>query len=205
VFVGAGRSFVKAKLVALACAITVTAPVLIGCQSRAGAAAVVASHRISATSLDGYVATADTSQAAFVRSQALEQLIRTQLFTDLLRKHGGVPSSGQLAGYHDEILPTNLRENEIVGAQADKIITDALEKSGFAASFVPVYLRAAELADAVDKRGVGLQEACGTKVSVNPRYGAWDWSSLKILTGVTQSNFLTAGPPAAPTGCKVGG
>ena len=128
-----------------------------------------------------------------------------ELFTDLLRRHGGMPSAGQVAALHDEILPADLRANEIGGSQADKIITDALQKSGFDASFVQVYLRAAELAAAVDKRGVALQEACRTRVSVNPRYGAWDWSSLKILTGVTQSNFLTAGPPSAPTGCKVGG
>lgn len=183
--------------------LAVAALVLAGCQAKAGAAAVVAGQRIQTKSLNRFVGTATPTQAATVRTEALEYLVRTQLFSTLLARHGGVPSDSQLNANHDKVLPSAL--NGLTGSAADTAFVNGLKPSGFAPAFVPMYLRSQELAYELGVRKVNGEELCGEKVSINPRYGAWDWSVSGIKSGVTQANFLTSGTPRAPTGCKLGG
>ena len=183
----------KALLLVLGCIATLS---LGACQSHAGAAAFVAGHRISTASLDRFVATDNASVAASVRSEALQQLIRQQLFDDLLRKHGGVPGDSGLTRFASQVLPS--------GTTVDAF-AQAVRAAGLSASFVPLYMRNGESALVLDSRKVGLAAVCNTSVSVSPQYGAWDRSKLSLVNGVTTADFLTGGAVAAPKGCSPSG
>jgi hypothetical protein len=176
-----------------------------GCQSKAGAAAVVAGHRISVKSLDGYVTTSNPTQASLVRTQALQYLVRSELFAAVLRNHGGEPTDAQLAALHDEALPETLKDEKLTGSVADRAFVTGIADDGFAATFVPLFMRSQEMAVELSNRNVSGKELCRVPVSINPRYGAWDWSTTGVRTGATQSNFLVSGPPVASLRCTIGG
>ena len=108
-----------------------------GCDERSGAAAFAADDRITVDSLNQYVATSDADKAATVRSEALQYLIRTSLFEELLRRHGGVPSDSELSELHDQALPDALKNANLTGA-ADRAFATALAPNGFAPSFAAV-------------------------------------------------------------------
>jgi hypothetical protein len=178
---------------------------LSGCNEKAGAAAFAADDRISVDSLSQYVATSDAAKATTVRSEALRYLIRTSLFEELLRRHGGVPSDSELSGLHDQALPDALKNANLTGSAADRAFADALAPNGYAPSFVPLYLRSQELALELGTRKVKSDELCRLRVSLNPRFGAWDWSTVGIKADQAQSDFLVSGPPLGSTECHISG
>jgi hypothetical protein len=179
--------------------------VLSGCKEKAGAAAFAAGDRISVDSLNQYVATSDAAKAATVRSEALQYLIRTSLFEELLRRHGGVPSDAELNALHDQALPDALKNANLSGSAADRAFATALAPNGYAPSFVPLYLRAQEMALELGTRKVKSDELCHLRVSLNPRFGAWDWSTVGIKSDQAQSDFLVSGPPLGSTECHISG
>lgn len=178
---------------------------LSGCNEKSGAAAFAADDRISVDSLNQYVATSDADKAATVRAEALQYLIRTSLFEELLRRHGGVPSEAELSALHDQALPDALKNANLTGAAADRAFATALAPNGFAPSFVPLYMRSQELALELGTRKVKSEELCRLQVSLNPRFGAWDWSTVGIKTDQAQSDFLVSGPPLGSTECHLSG
>jgi len=178
---------------------------LAGCNEKAGAAAFAVDDRISVDSLNQYVATSDADKATTVRSEALQYLIRTSLFEELLRRHGGVPSDSELSELHDEALPDALKNANLIGAAADRAFAVALAPNGYAPSFVPLYLRAQEMAVELGTRKVNSDELCRLRVSLNPRFGAWDWSTVGIKSDQAQSDFLVSGPPLGSTECHISG
>ena len=176
-----------------------------GCDERSGAAAFAADDRITVDSLNQYVATSDADKAATVRSEALQYLIRTSLFEELLRRHGGVPSDSELSELHDQALPDALKSANVTGSAADRAFAAALAPNGYAPSFVPLYMRSQEMALELGTRKVKSDELCQLKVSLSPRFGAWDWSTVAIKTDQTQSDFLVSGPPPGSTECHISG
>jgi hypothetical protein len=178
---------------------------LSGCNEKPGAAAFAANDRIPVDSLTQYVATSDAAKAAMVRSEALQYLIRTSLFEELLRRHGGVPSDSELSALHDQALPDALKNANVSGSEADREFTAALAPSGYAPSFVPLYLRSQEMALELGTRKVKSEELCHLRVSLNPRFGAWDWSTVGIKSDQAQSDFLVSGPPLGSTECHISG
>jgi hypothetical protein len=179
--------------------------VLSGCNEKSGAAAFAADDRISVDSLNQYVATSNADKAATVRSDALQYLIRTSLFEELLRRHGGVPSDSELSELHDQVLPDALKSANLTGSAADRAFAAALAPNGFAPSFVPLYLRSQEMALELGARKVKSEELCRLRLSLNPRFGAWDWSTVGIKTDQAQSDFLVSGPPLGSTECHISG
>ena len=178
---------------------------LSGCHQKAGAAAIAADDRITTDSLDQYVATSDPDQAATVRTEALQYLIRTSLFEELLRRNGGLPSDAELSQLHDEALPDALKNANLTGSAADRAFAAALAPNGYAPSFVPLYMRSQEMAEELAARKVKSKELCDLRVSLNPRFGAWDWSTVAIKSDHVQSDFLVSGPPLGSTECHIGG
>jgi hypothetical protein len=179
--------------------------VLSGCKEKAGAAAFAAADRISVDSLSQYVATSDAAKATTVRSEALQFRIRTSLFEELLRRHGGVPSDAELSALHDEALPDALKNANLSGSAADRAFAVALAPNGYAPSFVPLYMRSQEMALELGTRRVKSDELCRLRVSLNPRFGAWDWSTVGIKADRAQSDFLVSGPALGSTECHISG
>lgn len=193
------------KLTVMAALALVGVLLLSGCNEKSGAAAFAADDRISVDSLNQYVATSDADKAATVRSEALQYLIRTSLFEELLRRHGGVPSDAELSELHDQALPDALKNANLTGSAADRAFATALAPNGFAPSFVPLYLRSQEMALELGTRKVKSEELCGLRLSLNPRFGAWDWSTIGIKTDQAQSDFLVSGPALGSTECHLSG
>ena len=193
------------KSTIMAALVLVGVLVLSGCNQKSGAAAFAAGDRISVDSLNQYVATSDADKAATVRSEALQYLIRTSLFEELLRRHGGIPSESELSARHDEALPDALKNENLTGAAADRAFVAALAPMGYAPSFVTLYMRSQEMALELATRKVKSDELCKLQVSLNPRFGAWDWSTVGIKTDAAQSDFLVSGPPVGSTACHISG
>ena len=97
-------------------------------------------------------------------------------------------------------MPLTKRQREIL-----TYLSAYSEQNGFAPSFVPLYMRSQELALELGTRKVKSEELCGLRVSLNPRFGAWDWSTVGIKTDQAQSDFLVSGPPLGSTECHFSG
>jgi hypothetical protein len=194
---------VKSKVMAALALVGVL--LLSACNEKSGAAAFAAGDRISVDSLNKYVATSDADKAAAVRAEALQYLIRTSLFEELLRRNGGLPSDAELSALHDEALPDALKNANLTGSAADRAFAAAIAPNGFAPSFVPLYMRTQEMALELGTRKVKGDELCHLRVSLNPRFGAWDWSTVGIKTDRAQSDFLVSGPPLGSTECHISG
>ena len=176
-------------------ALCVAALGLTGCQSRAGAAAVVDGHRIATQTLDRYVSTRDTSRIAGLRASALQQLIRSRMFVDLLTSNGGAPTQSELDSYRTQALPDGI----------DPAAFDQeARRQGLSSAFTPLVIHNGELVQLIDARNIALKKICTISVSVSPRYGAWDRSKLVVNGAVTQADFLTGAAAPAAAGCTLG-
>jgi predicted small secreted protein len=188
---------VRARVLGAIAVLAAAATLLTSCRTNVGVAATVNGHRISETTVNKYVTQegADPSLAAQAKAQGqplptpkpfvLQILVLDNLFEHTLAANGGVPSDGQLAAVHDKAAQAFL-QTSAAGRQVEREEGTNLHRIGVSTSFAPILVRAIELNYVlVEERlksvslGAAINKA-GAKVSVSPRYGAWDAKSLSL-------------------------
>lgn len=194
---------VGAAAVALAAAL-----LLSGCGgSNVGVAAKFDGQQLSQTQLSDYVTpnakgvqlSSATSALTPPKAFVLFILIRERLYADLLRAtKGGAPSPGAVAALVDSY----------VGNGTPQQAVRKLGVIGYSPSFAQQVLRYRALGQLLDKRassGVDVNGALAKlsyRVTINPRYGAWDPKNLTVVTSGTAGlpDFLTLQPGSSTTG-----
>lgn len=169
---------------------------LSGCDSKAGAAAVVNGHTISETALNKYltpnakpIPASGGSGSTPARQFVLVALLRNKVFSRMLDVTGGQPSTSDLTKAQTTVL----------AGTTESALTQNVTQSGLSASFAQQYLQElslltilqgrlttqAQITDALSKAHLN--------VSVNPRYGQWDSTALSVtaLSKKQLPDFLT--------------
>jgi hypothetical protein len=199
---------VKFRAVGAAAVALAAALLLSGCGgSNVGVAAKFDGQQISQTQVSNYVtpdakgvqlsstSSALTPPKAFV----LFIVIRERLYADLLRAtKGGAPSPGAVSGLVDGY----------VGSSTPQQTVAKLGVKGYAPSFARQVLRYRALGQLLDNRANNHVDVNGAltklkyRVSINPRYGAWDPKALTVKTDGTAGlpDFLTLQPGSSTTG-----
>ncbi|MEO6502175.1 MAG: hypothetical protein ABIQ09_09730 [Jatrophihabitantaceae bacterium] len=170
------RSLALLPVLALACL------GLVGCDSKAGAAAVIDGRRITEKDLSRYVPAnaqpipGQNGSTTPAKNFVLQFLVRNEVFPMLLAAAGSPVSEAQLeAGKAAALEGTNERE-----------LTQQIVASGLSERFEPVVLRNRELIAVLqtklttDKQISDALAKIKDKVSINPRYGSWDLASLSV-------------------------
>jgi hypothetical protein len=169
-------------LVALA-----TATVLAGCGgSNVGIAAKVNGRQITETQLSGYVT--PKARGINLSNQAgnltppkpfvIFILVRQELYRELLRSLGGVPSPGQISALMNSYVGNGTPQQAVV----------ALGVRGYSSSFAQEVLRYRALGSILDQRvrkGADIATAARKlhfDPVINPRYGTWDTKTMTIST-----------------------
>lgn len=176
---------VRAACIALAAVLAAT--LLAGCGgSNVGIAAKVDGRQISETQLADYITpkaqginlSGKPNDLAPPKSFVLYILIREQLYATLLRKTGGMPSSGQIS---------RLISSYVGNGTAQRAVT-SIGVHGYAPSFAQQVLRYRALGGVLDSRvRSGVQVGAAVRslhfpVVLNPRFGTWDAKRLAIVT-----------------------
>ena len=156
---------------------------LVGCDSKAGTAAVVNGHRITDKELSRYVPASaqpipsgDGSTSTPAKNFVLQFLVRNEVFPLLLAAAGGSVTEAQLEASKATVLQGTTEEK----------LTQQITQAGLNASFEPVLVRNRELLTVVqsklttDKQVNDALAKVKDKVSINPRYGSWDLASLSL-------------------------
>lgn len=160
---------------------------LSGCQSKAGAAAVVDGHKISESSVGRSVPTT-AKQPDQARRFVLNYLIQQRLFTVALNGHGGAPTDAELRANHDTAV-SSLLQQQLAGTAGDSALKTAVGTIGVSPSFAPVVLDAFERELVLAKR-LNVTSVAGIatevsrqqlRVSVSPRFGGWDPKALGVV------------------------
>lgn len=174
------------KLLAALAALAIAGFGLTGCDSKAGTAAVVNGSRITETQLSDYLApnaqpitVSNSDGSTFgvpARVFVLQYLIRNQVFPLLLSSTGSPVTEDQLNAD---------RAAAIGGDEAS--LQKQIAAAGLKPRFEEVLLRDRELTDLVGKKLATQQQLTAALakvkdvVSINPRFGSWDESSLRIV------------------------
>jgi hypothetical protein len=206
---------VKLRTVTAAMTLVLATAGLSACTSKVGVAAVVGSHRITESTVSGYVQQSGTTTTAAANSippkvQVLATLIQSELFAAALSvTTGGIPSAEALAKYHDAAV-VNVLQIQAVGANADRSISTQIVTLGYKARFTAEIIRSAELEYLLVKRInaaslADLQKAispANQSVQVSQRYGKWDPKQLLITTAnhAGYPSFMKFPTSAASTG-----
>jgi hypothetical protein len=215
------------RLRQLSVALVAAAVAVVGlsaCTTKVGAAAIVGGHRISEREVDRYLlpggatpstvaaATAAGSEAA-PKYGAVNYLISQELFTQVLKATGGVPTPGVLASYHDAAV-TNILQSQSTGTAFDSGVDAQAKPDGYSTRFRPLLINSAELewAIAVRVKATSITDVAAAvakqhiSVQVSGQYGKWDPSTLQLgATSTGIPSFIkvpkaTASSSAAPTG-----
>jgi hypothetical protein len=206
------------RLAAVAVATLLGIAGLAGCRTNVGVAAIVGSHHITESDVNGYITpkgvdpsvaanAAGQGQIVSPRSQVLQYLIQEQVFQQTLASFGPVPSAGRLAAMHDAAAST-LLQTQLAGDALDKAVRTGLPTSGISAKFTATFLRVQELEYAIitAKRLQQLPELLAlikkahVRVSVSARYGTWDPAKLGLDAKVPVPSYLKVQPgPGAAT------
>lgn len=172
----------KLRLLAVLPVLVLTCLGLVGCESKAGTAAVVDGQRITEKDLSRYVppnaqpipGQGGTSIPA--KNFVLQFLVRNEVFPLLLAAAGSPVTEAQLqAGKAAALQGTTERE-----------LTQQIVASGLSEQFEPVVLRNRQLIAVLqskltdDKQISDALAKIKDKVSINPRYGSWDLGSLSV-------------------------
>jgi hypothetical protein len=159
---------------------------LTACDSKAGMVAVVNGARISESQLAGYVspnakpitATASDGSAVSIPARVfvLQYLIRNEVFPLLLARAGSPVSESELAA----------GRATAVGGDEQSLIKQIADV-GLKPKFEEVLLRDRELTALVGEKLTTQQQVTDALakvknlVTVNPRFGSWDESSLSVI------------------------
>lgn len=173
----------KLRSLAVLPVLTVSCLGLVGCDSKAGTAAVVNGHRITDKQLSRYVPASakpipsgDGSTSTPAKNFVLQFLVRNEVFPLLLAAAGGSVTEAQLEASKASVLQGTTEQK----------LTDQITQAGLSASFEPVLVRNRELLTVVqsklttDKQVNDALAKVKDKVSINPRYGSWDLASLSL-------------------------
>lgn len=173
----------KLRSLAVLPVLTLSCLGLVGCDSKAGTAAVVNGHRISDKQLSRYapasaqpIQSGDGSTSTPARNFVLQFLVRNEVFPMLLAAAGGSVTEAQLDASKASVLQ----------GVTEQQLTDQITHAGLSPSFEPVLLRNRELLSVVqsklttDKQVNDALAKVKDKVSINPRYGSWDLASLSL-------------------------
>jgi hypothetical protein len=156
----------------------------VGCDSKAGTAAVVDGHRITEKELSRYlpanakpISSGNGSTSTPAKTFVLQYLVRNQVFPLLLAAAGSPVTDAQLqAGKAAALTGTT---------EAD--LTSQITQAGLSERFEPVVLRNRELLNLLraklttDKQVNDALAKVKGAVSINPRYGSWDERTLTLL------------------------
>jgi hypothetical protein len=171
---------------------------LTACDSKAGSAAVVNGSKISETTVNNYLTanaqavTSSDGSSTPARQFVLTVITRNAVFKRLLAAAGGAPSDQDLAKAKATALTVS-----------DDELAANVTKSGFSANFTNEYILQVELQQIAGTRfssAAALSSAItksNLNVTISPRYGAWDASTLSVVSlGKKQlPNMLTLENP----------
>jgi hypothetical protein len=156
---------------------------LVGCDSKAGTAAVVDGHRIAEKDLSRYVPAnaqpipAGDGSSTPAKNFVLQFLVRNEVFPLLLAAAGAPVTEAQLEATKATALE----------GTTERELTEQIVASGLSEQFEPVVLRNRQLLAVLrtklttDKQIDDALAKIKDKVSINPRYGSWDLRSLSVL------------------------
>ncbi len=157
---------------------------LVGCDSKAGTAAVVNGHRISEKELSRYlpanarpIQSSDGSNSTPAKKFVLQYLVRNQMFPLVLAAAGAPVTEAQLQASKASVL----------GGTTEAELTKQLVQAGLTERFEPVLLRNNEMLSLLRAKLTTQKQVDDAlakvkdKVSINPRYGSWDLASLSVV------------------------
>ena len=202
------------KLVSALCIAVLSLTLLSACQNHAGAAAFVGSTRISETTVNRYLsrdAVINTDPSSGVpdnpKSDVVTTLIRTALVDQVLHSlPGNHPTAGELDAGQKAALST------LGITSVDALATEA-ETAGYSKAYGQLYLdeqtKVTVLSTLLKDPGDGSVIAPAVaklhdKISVSPRYGDWDESTLQVGTGPSTPSFLQVSGATATTASATG-
>jgi hypothetical protein len=177
---------VRFRAACIALAAVATATLLAGCGgSNVGIAARVGGRQITESQLSSYVtpkargiALTSASNLTPPKSFVLYILISQELYRDVLREIGGVPSPGRISALMNSYVRNSTPERAVV----------ALGVRGYSPSFAQEVLRYRALGSILSQRarkGADLTTAVRKlhfAPLINPRYGTWDAKHLTIAS-----------------------
>lgn len=188
----------RPRTLAAAVAVIVSLAGLTACRTNVGDAAAVGGRAIPVSQVDRYTLPGGPDAATKARAkqagsdlspkaQVLQVLVQEQVFERTLKAKSAVPTEAQLASLHDRAAG-QLLQTSLTGAKFDNALRKGLTQNGVRPSFRSHFLRMLELEVAliVASRATSLAQLAATvaryggKVSVNPRYGAWDPANLAL-------------------------
>jgi hypothetical protein len=199
------------KLAAVLAVAAVTATLLTACQSRVGAAAYVGSTRISESTVGRYLSRSVTTtidQTTGKPDNPKSDVVSSLIVTALLdRVFSTIPAGPPSAAQLDSARVIALQQS---GAPSVAALEKAAVSAGYTERFADLYLdEQAKIAvlesELKDASGAVLINRIGdlhVKVSVSPRYGNWNLSSLAVSAGPSVPSFLqlAAGDTTTSTG-----
>jgi hypothetical protein len=155
---------------------------LVACDSKAGTAAVVDGHRITEKELSRYVPgnaqpiPAGQGASTPAKNFVLQFLVRNEVFPMLLAAAGSPVTEAQLEATKAAALE----------GTTERELTQQIVASGLSDRFEPVVLRNRQLLAVLrsklttDKQINDALAKVKDKVSISPRYGSWDPTSLSV-------------------------
>lgn len=157
---------------------------LVGCDSKAGTAAVVDGHRITEKDLSRYlpanarpIVSSDGSNSTPAKKFVLQYLVRNQVFPLVLAAAGAPVTEAQLQASKASVL----------GGTSEAELTQQLVQAGLKEQFEPVLLRNNEMLSLLRAKLTTQKQVDDAlakvkdTVSINPRYGSWDLRSLSVI------------------------
>ena len=157
---------------------------LVGCDSKAGTAAVVDGHRISEKELSRYlpanarpIQSSDGSTSTPAKKFVLQYLVRNQVFPLVLAAAGAPITEAQLQASKASVL----------GGTSEADLTQQLVQAGLDKRFEPVLLRNNEMLSLLRAKLTTQKQVDDALakvkdvVSISPRYGSWDLRSLSVV------------------------
>jgi hypothetical protein len=204
---------VKSRTLGAVLAAVLATTCLAACRTNVGAAARVDDSRITESDVNDYIlpqgpdpsAVANAQQQGQTvpspRSFVLENLVKEKVFEQTLASIGSLPTSGQLASYHD-VAARVLFQTQLTGPALEAALRKALPRSGITAKFAGVYVRVSELEYALIKAKnlsrlpqlIALIKKAHVRVWVNPRYGKWDKTTISIDGAGSLPSYLEPQP-----------
>jgi hypothetical protein len=179
---------------------------LSGCNSKAGAAAVVDGHRITNSDVSKYLkpeakpyaATDGSNVTINPKTYVLQTLIDDRLLDRAALAHGGPISEADM----------NAAKTAFLQGSAVSDVQKFYAKYGYTNSFATVLVHEQSLLQVLAQRVkatssgneiIGALDALKAKVSVSSRYGAWDKKTYAVSSGAKDGvpGFITLPAPSA--------
>ena len=183
---------------------------LAGCRTNVGVAARVDGTRITESDVNQYLSSAGVDKAALAaqgqqagspRTLVLQYLILGQVFAKTLQRQHVSVSAGELAALHDD-AGSNLVGQQLTGSAIESRLDKGLLQRGVKRNFTAQLLRTRELFELLIAKGkirtngqfLSAIKPVASRVSVSPRYGSWNASSLQLSEQPVLPSFVSLQP-----------